>query len=147
MIILHDWPTIAARSDEGSLRQLRPIMARLSNGSLLVSADVPGLRDAKARIDYEDLIEYQSHIGTGDYAQQRLVSHISQQLHQQRQVYYLYTRWEDGIDYEGNGRSGFGHFWQAVTANFTVTMLQQSPPNDDPNVRPWALYEVTQATH
>jgi hypothetical protein len=142
LIILDDWPTITARSDEGALRQLRPTIGGLDGRSLVVSTAALGLRNANPGIEHADLIDYHIRLGTGNAGQAALVDVVAKALDEGRPVYYLYTRWEDGIDYEGDGRSGFVRYWQALSSRFEVTPILQSPPTADPNVRPWKLYRV-----
>ena len=142
IIIVHDWPTIKSRSDEGSLGQMRPIVASLDKGALLISGFALGLRSANPDVEQADLLDYHIRLGAGERGQTALVNFVAEQMASGRPIYYLYTRWEDGHDYEGDGRSGFANFWQAVSTRFELVPITKSPPTDDLQVRPWALYKV-----
>jgi hypothetical protein len=142
IIIVHDWPTINSHSDEGNLGPMRMTIASLNSGSLVVSGFALGLRDANPGVQHADLLDYHIRLGSGERGQTALVDFIAGQIKAGRPTYYLYTRWEAGYDYEGYGRSGFANFWQAVAARFELVQIAESPPTQDPQIRPWTLFKV-----
>jgi hypothetical protein len=67
---------------------------------------------------------------------------VSQQLATGREVYYLYTHWEDGQDFEGDGRRGFIAYYEAVRDIFNLQLIERQEISDW-RPHPWTLYRVT----
>ena len=67
---------------------------------------------------------------------------VRERLASGRDVYYLYTHWEDGQDFEGNGRRGFIAYYEAVRDNFDLQLIERQEISDW-RPHPWTLYKLT----
>jgi hypothetical protein len=138
---VHLWPQIAARSDEGLSRELRPIVSKLEDHSLLVTAVGRSLVGANPRITYYDLLDHSLSEGTGPESVTHVAVATNAALIEGRKVYYLYTHWEAGDDLEGDGRQGYQRYFDAVKQNSRVEEVFRSATLRA-NKYPWILYEV-----
>jgi hypothetical protein len=120
-VMLYRWPTAAAQSNEAAYRQLRPVIAGLPDGSMLVSAGTRGVIGSSPRIQYVDLIDYSLPAGNTPERVQAMVDRIGQARARGVPVYYLYTYFEHEKDNMGNGGPAFDAYYDAVTARFHLT--------------------------
>jgi hypothetical protein len=140
-VLLANWDRIAARSGEGMFSDMRPYVARLDGGTMLVSAVNRAVRESNPQLTYVDLIDFNLDHGNGDAAKATLAAQVAQHIASGREVYYLYTHWEDGLDFEGDGRRGFIAYYEAVRDNFDLKLIERGERSD---WRPhqWTLYRV-----
>ncbi len=120
-IMLYGWPHTAGKSDEAAFKQLRPIVAQLPEGSLVVSPVIRGVRESNARVEYLDLIDYSLPRGNGPDSVDAVVRRIAEARSSGRNVYYIYSRFEARRDDLGNGGPGFDRYFAAVEQRFRVT--------------------------
>ncbi len=130
------WPARAARSDEAAYRQIRPSIAGLPAGSLLVSGGTRGVRDSNSRIEYLDLIDYSAATDNGPARVDEVMLHMQRALGDGRRVYYLYTSVEGiNITFTQSG-PGYQPYFDAADERFRLTTVY------DTSVRYFALYRV-----
>ena len=142
LLLVSGWDRIAARSEEGMLQDLRPFMARMDDRSTVITVMARGLVEANGRIEYVDLIDFSIDHGNGAEAKTAMAEAVRERLASGRDVYYLYTHWEDGQDFEGNGRRGFIAYYEAVRDNFDLQLIERREISDW-RPHPWTLYKVT----
>jgi hypothetical protein len=141
MEVLHRWPTLAARSDAGLARELRPTLEQLEPNSLLVTAVAGPFRGTVHNLAYFDLIDNAMERGIGPASQAYLSNEIESALNCGTAVYYLYSRWEAGDDFQGDGRDNYLSFFETVQHNFQVEKVLDAPTlNLGEYV--WTLYRV-----
>jgi hypothetical protein len=142
LLLLSGWDRIAARSEAGMLQDLRPFMARMDDGAMVITVLARGLREANPHLAYVDLIDFNLDHGNGAEAKAALAAKVSQRLAAGDDVFYLYTHWEDGQDFEGDGRRGFIAYYEAVRDNFNLQLIERQEISDW-RPHPWTLYRVT----
>jgi hypothetical protein len=142
LMLLADWDRISARSEEGMMQDLRPYMARMNDDTTVITVMARGLLEGNQRIEYIDLIDFNLDHGNGAEAKAAMADAVRQHLAEGREVYYLYTHWEDGQDFEGDGRRGFIAYYEAVRDNFDLQIIERQEINDW-RPHPWTLYKVT----
>jgi len=120
-VMLYRWPVTASRSNEAAYRQLRPVVAGLPDGSVLVSAGTRGVSGSNERIQYLDLIDYSLRDGNTPERVQGIVDEVNQARARGVPVYYLYTYFEATKDDMGSGGPGFDQYYDAVAARFRLT--------------------------
>ncbi len=130
------WPSRAARSDEAAYRQLRPIVAALPPGSLVVSGGTRGVRDSNRRIEYLDLIDYSLATDNGPQRVDEIMQRIREALRDGRPAYYLYTSVE-GIDltFTTDG-PGYQPYFDTASDRFHLTDVY------DTDVEFFTLYAI-----
>jgi hypothetical protein len=130
------WPKGAARSDEAGYRQLRPSIATLPAGSLLVSGGTRGVRDSNDRIEYLDLIDYSLATDNGPERVDTIMQRIQSALDEGRPVYYLYTSVEGiNITFAQSG-PGYQPYFDAASQRFHVTPVRET------SLKFFTLYKV-----
>ncbi|MEK7692632.1 MAG: hypothetical protein AAB349_00395, partial [Chloroflexota bacterium] len=118
------WPRGAARSDEAGYRQLRPTIATLPAGSLLVSGGTRGVRDSNAGIEYLDLIDYSLATDNGPERVDPIMQRIQSALDEGRPVYYLYTSVEGiNITFAQSG-PGYQPYFDAASQRFRLAEVR-----------------------
>lgn len=134
--LITGWPIRAARSDEAAYRQLRPVVAELPAGSLVVSGGTRGVRDSNARIEYLDLIDYSLATDNGPQRVDEVMRRIGEALDDGRPAYYLYTSVE-GIDltFTTDG-PGYQPYFDAASERFHLTDVY------DTDVEFFTLYSI-----
>ncbi len=136
-LMLHQWPDLSRESDEAGTRELRPIVAALPDGSMLVSTAVRGVRESNARIDYFDLIDYSIPRDNGPANVDAALDGMQRELDGGHRVYYLHSR----VEYSGDtfARSGPGYevYFDALQRRFDVTAVYVA------RAPHYALYEIT----
>jgi hypothetical protein len=130
------WPKAAARSDEAGYRQLRPSIAALPPGTLLVSGGTRGVRDSNDHIEYLDLIDHSLTTDNGPVRVNEVMDRMGEAIAGGRPVYYLYTRIE-GLDISLS-RTGpsYQPYFDAASERFRVTEVHAT------SVKFFALYKV-----
>lgn len=119
--MLVNWPNNASLSDEAGYRQLRPAIAALPSGSLVVSGGTRGVRDTNARIEYLDLIDFSLAASNDQAHVDAVMQRIDQALAAGRPVYYLYTSVEGiNITFTTSG-PGYQPYFDAAAARFRLT--------------------------
>jgi uncharacterized membrane protein len=139
--LLGRWPAIAASSDEGLLREFRPHVAELDPSTLVISAASRGLRQANDSLEYLDLIDHTMEHGNDRAGLRLLGGVILEALGEERPVYYLYTRFEQGSDMVGDGSEGYGRYLEEIQLNFELTEVLVSSALNFKRF-PWVLYKV-----
>jgi hypothetical protein len=120
-ILIANWPVHAAISDEAGYRQLRPVIARLAPGSLVVSGGARGVRDSNSRIEYLDLIDYSLATDNGPERVDEVMRRIDSALGEGRSVYYMYTSVEGiNITFTASG-PGYQPYFAAAPQRFRLT--------------------------
>jgi hypothetical protein len=142
LLLVSGWDRIAARSEEGMLQDLRPFVARMDDRSTVITVMARGLVEANGRVEYVDLIDFSLDHGNGAAAKAAMADTVRKRLTSGRDVYYLYTHWEDGQDFEGDGRRGFIAYYEAVRDNFNLQLIERQEISDW-RPHPWTLYKVT----
>ena len=118
------WPRGAVRSDEAGYRQLRPTIATLPAGSLLVSGGTRGVRDSNAGIEYLDLIDYSLATDNGPERVDPIMQRIQSALDEGRPVYYLYTSVEGiNITFAQSG-PGYQPYFDAASQRFRLAEVR-----------------------
>lgn len=140
-ILLSGWNDFAAESDEGLAREFRPVVARLDEDSVLVSAVTRAFESTAPAITYVDLIDHQRILGTDDASIEILTSTVGRHLEGGSEVYYLYTHWEAGDDFLGGGKQAFRRFSEGLERNFALSPIMRSSV-DRLDRHPWILYSV-----
>ncbi len=135
--MVRDWPKSAAQSDEAGYRQLRPSIAALPPGSLLVSGGTRGVRDSNSRVEYLDLIDYPGE-DTGPQSVEKIMQRVQIALTQGRPVYYLYTRIEGLNTTLGRSLPGYETYFNTASQRFHVTEVFAT------DVKFFALYKIEQ---
>jgi hypothetical protein len=122
-------------------RELRPGLSRLEPNSLVVTAVAGPLHETSPHLGYVDLIDHAMRHGTNASSQALLQDQVDAALSEGRQVYYIYSRWEGGADFQWDGRDNFVSFFETVRQNFTVTEIFDTQTL---NIRrfSWTLYSV-----
>jgi hypothetical protein len=109
---------------------------------MVITVLARGLTESSPNVAYVDLIDFNLDHGHGSEAKATLRAEVSQQLAAGHEVYYLYTHWEDGQDFEGDGRRGFIAYYEAVRDSFDLRAVD-SRGISDWRPHPWTLYRVT----
>jgi len=123
---LWNGPDVASRSDEAGYRQLRPSIAALPSGALLVSGGTRGVRDSNGRIEYLDLIDYSLATDNGPERVNEIMQRIQRALDGGRPVYYLYTSVE-GINITFATRGpGYQPYFDAASQRFHLTPVRET---------------------
>ena len=135
-VTLAHWPDSAARSDEAAYRQLRPVVAALPAGSLLISTGVRGVRDGDAHVEYLDLIDFSLSTGNTPQRVDEIMQRVDASLAQGRSVYYLYTRVEGVTGTFAASGPGYQAYFDAVSQRFHVDEVFAS------NVKHFRLYKI-----
>ena len=118
------WPNGAVRSDEAGYRQLRPTIATLPPGSLLVSGGTRGVRDSNDRIEYLDLIDYSLATDNSPERVGAMMQRIQDGLDEGRPVYYLYTSVEGiNITFAQSG-PGYQPYFDAASQRFRLAEVR-----------------------
>ena len=119
-----DWPKHAARSDEAGYRQLRPSIAALPPGALLVSGGTRGVRDSNSGIEYLDLIDFSLAASNDHTHVDAIMQRIQGALDEGRPVYYLYTSVEGiNITFTQSG-PGYQPYFDAASQRFHLTEVR-----------------------
>jgi hypothetical protein len=136
------WRTIVA-NHEAIIREMRPEVANLDDGAMLISAYVLAVRN-NDRVTYFDLLEYMYEHGTDTSAISELTTQVQMNLDADLKVYYLYSKWEDGDagGYDSLGRGKFIDYFEALKARFTVKPIRGSDPDQNKGLARWMLYVV-----
>ena len=139
--IIGGWDHRAAESDPALARELQPRLTQLDDGALLVSAMLRGLEPEQVRRAGLDLIDHHRAYGSGAEGVEALTATIDRALADNREVYYLFSRYEAGDDMVGDGRQGFGAYFDAVEARFGVNeVFRTSQPSLGKTH--WVLYQL-----
>jgi hypothetical protein len=141
LVVVKDWPTASAESDEGMSRETRPVVANLPQDSLLVSAVTRGVRDSNSSVEYLDLIDYGLREGDSAASLARFTSKVEQAMSEGRAVYYLYSQWEAGYDFEGGSRGRYRSYFDAAQQRFSTAEVFQTS-RSRLSQTPWILYEL-----
>ncbi len=129
-------PHYASRSDEAGYRQLRPSIAALPSGSLLVSGGTRGVRDSNDRIEYLDLIDFSLATDNGPQRVNEAMQLMQRALDDGRPVYYLYTSVEGiNITFTKWG-PGYQPYFDAALQRFHLTPVRET------TVKFFTLYRV-----
>lgn len=142
--VIGGWRESAAQSDEGMFREVRPAVRAIEEDALLVSAMTQGLGANLGSFERIDLIEHYLAHGSDEAGVQSVVSAVQQALADDRNVYYLYSRYEAGDDFEGKGRQGFRNFFDGIAARYQVHQVFVTESRSF-GTNPWLLYEVSEA--
>lgn len=135
-VMVWNWPRYATHSDEAGYRQLRPSIAMLPPGSLLVSGGTRGVRDSNHRIEYLDLIDYSLSTDNGPERVDEIMHRIEGALAEGRPVYYLYTSVEGiNITFTQSG-PGYQPYFDAASQRFHLTAVR------DTSVKFFTLYKI-----
>jgi hypothetical protein len=143
--LLYAWPDIAAQSNEAAYRQLRPVVAQLPPGSLLISPGTRGVRDSNLAMEYLDIIDYSIPEGNTPQRIQSVVDEVVRARAGGRAVYYLYTPFEGfggnlahprSRSTDGAGGPGFDGYYDGIAARFSVTEAYKT------NVKYFVLYRI-----
>ncbi len=137
-LMLHQWHDLAAESDERAARELRPIVAQLPSGSLLVSPAVRGVRESNDRIAYFDLIDYSIPRDNGPANVEAALDDMERQLDGGHRVYYLHSRVEYSGDTFAKRGPGYEVYFEALQRRFDVTPVYVA------RAPHYALYEITE---
>ncbi len=136
IVTLTNWPASAAGSDEAAYRQLRPVIATLPAGSLLISTGVRGVRDSGAAVEYVDLIDYSLTTGNSPQRVDEIMQRVQLSLGEGRSVYYLYTRVEGvGGTFAASG-PGYHTYFDVASQRFHVTEVFAT------DVKDFKLYKI-----
>ena len=120
-LMIVNWPSNAARSDEAAYRQLRPVIASLPADALVVSGGTRGIRDSNRRIEYLDVIDYSLTTDNGPQRVDEVMQRIQHALDQGRPVYYLYTSVEGiNLTFTASG-PGYQPYFDATEQHFRIT--------------------------
>lgn len=136
------WRTIVD-NHEAIIREMRPEVANLEDGSMFISAYVLAIRN-NDHLDYFDLLEYMHEYGASASAVSELTTRVQMKLDEGLRVYYLYSKWEDGDagGYDARGRGKFIDYFEALKTRFTVKLVRGSSPTQNKEVARWMLYVV-----
>lgn len=135
-IILRDWPATVAGGDEAAMRELRPIVAALPEGSLFVSPATRGVRESNPHIEYFDLIDYSLPRGNSPASVDAVLADIEREQAKGRRVYYLHSRVEATGDTFAKSGPGYESYFEGIERRFAVSPVYvASAPH-------YALYEV-----
>jgi hypothetical protein len=139
--LLSQWSTIAAESNEGMLRELRPVVEGVEPGSLLVSAATRGFKDTKQPLSHLDLIDHSFSNGSDARSVNSLVVMLEEAMTNGAPVYYLDTH-RDGSELTADGdlfnlRSLDSGIWD----NFSLTQVFRTKDLGESN-HPWTLYRL-----
>jgi hypothetical protein len=134
--MLYHWPSLAGQSDEAAYRELRPVIAALPPGALLVSTGTRGVRDSNRAIDYLDLIDYSIVAGNTSARVQGVLDRVTRARGEGRAVYYLRTRLEANGDNLGTGGAGFDRYFDALSGTTRMTESHRTSVPD------FVLYRV-----
>jgi hypothetical protein len=137
---IHTWPEAARRSDEGLLREMRPILASSGREFLLVSAVTRGFTELEA-VEFVDLVSFSVSHGDRDLAVQNVVQATSTALEHGHDVFYLYTQFEAGHDFQGDGRDRYDLYFLGVSESFAVTEVYRTETHHSGR-DPWLLFKV-----
>jgi hypothetical protein len=136
--IVANWPAIAAASDEGLLREVRPVIGALEGRPLIVTAVARGLEETDA--GYFDLLGHSLAYGNAGRPD-LVVAAAASALQSGRPAYYLHTHWEDGKDLVGDGSQRYAAYFDAVANEFQVTEAWRSEGLRAKKYS-WVLYEL-----
>ena len=107
----------------------------------MVSAVTRALRQDAPGLVYFDLIDATLELGLRDPDVEGMLGVIDAHLASGRDVYYLYSHWEQGSDFTGTGEERYDLYWQAVTQHYSVeTRLEGSRHRLTGET--WALYQL-----
>lgn len=143
--VLHETPRIAAESDAGLARELSPVLADLRPGALVVSAVSRAFRDQEGHVEFLDLIDTSLAIRDEARRTELTTARMEQALGEGRDVYYLYSHWEAGEDFQGDGREGYQRYFDAAAAEFALTEIFRTERGRQ-GKHPWILFKVERRT-
>lgn len=138
--VIHDWPRAARISDEGAFAEVRPFVAALPPGSLLVSPATRGVSGSNRDVEYFDLIDYSLSRGNGPGSVDGVLSALRQALDEGRPVFYLHSRVEATGDSFASGGPGYEVYFAGIARRFTVRAQYEA------SVEHYTLYEVSAFT-
>ncbi len=121
--LLNGWPERAAKGEEAVYRELRPRLAQLSAGSLVVTAHSRGLRDSTPRVRYLDLIDQSLPSGINSKNTEALLRSIREAQSEGREVYYLYSDAEAEKGSIGLPGPTYDTYFAAVAEQFELTEI------------------------
>lgn len=135
-VMVWNWPHSVALSDEAGYRQLRPTIATLPPGTLLVSGGTRGVRDSNDHVEYLDLIDHSLNTDNGPVRVNEVMDRIGEAIASGRPVYYLYTRIE-GLDLSLS-RMGpsYQPYFDAASQRFHLTPVRET------SVKFFTLYRI-----
>jgi 4-amino-4-deoxy-L-arabinose transferase-like glycosyltransferase len=128
--IVNNWSNMSGSSNEVAFKELRPQIAELPSGSLVVGAVLRGLRESNHGVEYFDLID---HARTGGITPERVddaTARIDAALDADRNAYYVYSAFEAERDSLGKDDAGFDLYFNAIADTFEVTLLYQASLED-----------------
>jgi hypothetical protein len=136
-VVIYEWPQTAATSDEGAFVEMRPFVAELSAGSLLVSPATRGLSSGNRDIEYLDLIDYSLNHGNGAASVESVMAQMQRALDGGRPVFYMHSRVEATGDSFPAGGPGYEAYFAGIARRFTVRVRYEAA------VEHYTLYEVS----
>jgi hypothetical protein len=140
--IIGDWSSVAANSDEGLFREIKPQLAQIEDESLLVSNMALGLDDLGDRVVQVDLFKQWHQEGTDPASVGAIVDKVAGALANGRHVYYLYTRLEDEDVLDGGRQLQFRKFYEGIEDRFALREVYRTT-NYSLGRGSWVLYEVS----
>lgn len=138
--MMYQWHDLASQSDEAAARELRPVVAGLPDGSLLVSTAVRGVRESNARITYFDLIDYSIPRDNGPANVNAALDDFDRALRSGHRVYYLHGRVEFSGDTFAQRGPGYEVYLGALQRRFQLTLVYAA------RAPHYVLYELTERT-
>jgi len=134
--LLRDWHSVALRSDETAMRELRPVVAALPPGGLLISPATRGVRESNGGISFFDLIDYSLRRGNGPDSVSAVLDRVARAQTAGQRVYYLHSRVEvTGDTFAGTG-PGYEPYFAGLQRRFHVTEIYSAVEAEN------TLYEV-----
>lgn len=119
--LLNGWPARASVGDEAIYRELRPRLAELPDGSLVITAHSRGVRDSDPRLHYLDLIDQSLPSGINGKNVEAMLESIRQAQSEGRDVYYLYSDFEADKLSIGLPGPTYDTYFDAVARDFELT--------------------------
>lgn len=140
-LIIGNWHNRAAESDEGLFREFRPVVRNLGQRSLVISAVSRGFTGSEGGIEFVDLIDLWLDHGRRPDGLPGLISLVEDYLAEGRQAYYLYSRFESGIDFQGGGRDHYDDYFEAINDKYQLTPVFRSSAKSLGEEN-WILYRI-----
>lgn len=135
--LLQSWPARASVGAEAVYRELRPKIAALDGGSLVITTHSRGLRAATPSVRYLDLIDQSLPSGIDAENTQAMLRVIRETQNEGRAVYYLYSDFEAEQRDIGLPGPTYDAYFSAVVGCFDIREIYRAS-----SVEEFRLYEI-----